>query len=145
MQRTQRVRAVFGAAAAAVIVTGIARGLAPIDGQYASSRPSGDAPLAMTKLSDRSNVRIGDFPGKLVCLRDDLDLRAKAVARCEEDGHHHALSMDRGSMILPLLIGSEQARTQIHAAELNGKEVTLHGKYYPDTRSILVDRIAHKD
>jgi hypothetical protein len=55
-----------------------------------------------------------------------------------------ALSMDSDGMIHPLLTGTEQVQKQINCGKLHDKEVTVHGKYYPTTGAILVDRIAEK-
>src|SRR5262245_34726764 len=115
MQRNQKVGALLGAGAVALITAGVARGIAPSDSHRPSPRSSGDRTLAMTRFYESSTARIGDFPGKLVCLRDDLESRAAAVTRCEQDSHHHALSMDDGAMMHSLLIGNEEVRQRIHS------------------------------
>ena len=78
-----------------------------------------------------AGARIGDYPGKLVCLRCDLKPGPGAMTQCEKAGHHHALAMDSDGMIHPLLPGTEKVLKQINAGEWHGKEVTVHGKYYP--------------
>lgn len=85
--------------------------------------------------------RLGTFPGKLVCLRCDLHPGPGAMSQCEKEGHRHALSMDSDGMIHPLLAGTEAVLEQINSGELHGKEVSVHGQYYPATGAILVDRI----
>ncbi len=64
------------------------------------------------------------------------------MAQCEKEGHHHALSMDSYSMVHPLLAGTDDVLKQINSGELHGKEVAVHGRYYPSTGVIFVDRIS---
>ena len=64
-----------------------------------------------------------------------------AAAQCEKEGHRHALSMDSDSMIHPLLPASEDVLKQINSAELRGRQVRVHGRYFSSAEAILVDRI----
>ena len=136
---------VLAVAGAAVITTGIARAFAAREAPPPRFPSPAEITLSMSKFYEDPTLRIGTFPGKLICLRDDLDGRAEAVARCERDGHHHALAMESGVIIYVLLFGNQQVRQELHAGELDGREVILHGKYYPDTPAILIDRIAQND
>ncbi len=103
---------------------------------------SGGSVLGMAKFYPGVGDRVGTFPGKLVCLRCDLKGGSEAMAACAKEGHRHALAMDGGSMIHPLLAGTEEVLARINSAELHGKHVEVRGKYYPSTGVILVDRIA---
>jgi hypothetical protein len=87
-------------------------------------------------------AHVGTFAGKLVCLRCDIKPGPGAMAQCEKEGHHHALSMDADSMVHPLLSGTADVLQQINSAEFHGKDVTVHGKHYPSTGAILVDKIS---
>lgn len=108
-----------------------------------SAAPSlGGSTLSMTRFYGGADERIGDFPGKLVCLRCDLKGGPEAMALCEKEGHRHALSMDSDSMVHPLLAGTDKVLKQINSGELHGKEVAVHGTYYPGTGVIFVDRIS---
>ncbi len=89
-----------------------------------------------------SLVRIGNFPGKLVCLRCELKPGPDAMKQCEKEGHRHALLMD--SMVHPLLAGTEAVQKQINSADLHAKEVMVHGKYSPLTGILFVDRIEER-
>jgi hypothetical protein len=141
MKRNQRLAgAILIAALAVFVIAGIARS----EDKHSAAPPQAGATLSMTKFYGGSNARIGDFPGKLVCLRCDLKGGADAMAQCEKEGHHHALSMDSDGMIHPLLAGTENVLKQVNSGALHGKAVTVHGKYYPATGAILVDRIAEK-
>lgn len=101
----------------------------------------GSVPSSMTKFYGGSLVRVGEFPGKLVCLRCDLKGGPEAMAQCQKEGHRHALSMDSDGMIHPLLPATEVILEQINSGALHGKTVTVHGKYYVATGAILVDQI----
>lgn len=139
MKRNQRLAgAILSAAVAAIVSAGIARS----EEKHSAAPPQGGPTLSMAKFYSGASARIGDYPGKLVCLRCDLKPGPDAMAQCEKEGHHHALSMDSDSMIHPLLAGTDEVLKQINSGELHGKEVTVHGKYYPTTGAILVDRIS---
>jgi hypothetical protein len=127
------------AVALSVLGGGFARGE-----EKGSAQPQPGSILSMTRVYGGAGAQIGDFPGKLVCLRCDLKPGPGAMSQCEKLGHRHALSMDSDWMIHPLLAGTEQVQKQINSGELHDKEVTVHGKYYPATGAILVDRIAEK-
>lgn len=130
--------AMVSATLAVLVVGGSARG----DEKHLAPPPPGGSTLSMAKFYAGASARIGDFPGKLVCLRCDLKGGPDAMAQCEKEGHHHALSMDSDGMIHPLLAGTDKVLKQINSGDLHGKEVTVHGKYYPATGAILVDRIS---
>jgi len=97
--------------------------------------------LSMTKLYTGDQTKVGTFKGKLVCLRCDLGDAPGAMKQCAAKGHRHALSMEGGDMIHPLLAGTKEAQEQINSGELHGKNVAVHGNYYPNTGFILADRV----
>ena len=137
MKRSQRLIGAALAAVALAILSGAAWGE---EKHSTAEAPKGGSILSMARFYSGASVRVGDFPGKLVCLRCDLQPAPGAMAQCEKEGHRHALSMD--GMIHPLLAGTEKVLKQINSGELHGKQVTVHGNYYPATGAILVDRIA---
>jgi hypothetical protein len=102
---------------------------------------SGGQILPMAKFYTGPLERIGTFPGKLVCLRCDLAPSKASAAQCKKEGHVHALSMDDGSMIHPLLATSSEVLARINSPELHHQEVKVHGKYYVSTGAILVSSI----
>ncbi len=126
------------AAVALMIVGSSAQG----EEKHSTKAPaSSGSVLSMARFYGGASARIGDFPGKLVCLRCDIQPGPNAMAQCENKGHLHALSMQEDGMIHPLLPGTESVLKQINSGELHGKQVIVHGKYYPATGLILVDRI----
>jgi len=96
---------------------------------------------SMAKFWSGTSGRTGNFPGKLVCLRCDAGMSREGSQKCEELGHRHALAMEGDAMLHPLLAGTETMARQVNSAELHGKQVSVHGVYYPGTGVILVDRI----
>ncbi len=128
------------AAAAIALVALAGHALAAGEEQHPASAQS--ATLSMARFYHGASQRVGDFPGTLVCLRCDLKPGPGAMRQCEEEGHRHALSMESDGMIHPLLAGTPDVLEQINSGALHGKAVTVHGKYYPSTGAILVDRIA---
>lgn len=85
--------------------------------------------------------QLGAFSGKLVCLRCDLAHSPGGAEVCEKSGHRHALSMDDGSMIHPLLAGTKEIQEQINSNALHGKEVRVSGKHYLSTGLIFVSQV----
>ena len=133
------VGALLAVGVATLISAGVARGEEKHSADAATSEGS---TLSMSKFWASETGRTGDFPGRFVCLRCDLKPGPGAMAQCEKEGHRHALSMESDSMIHPLLAGTEQVLKQINSGELHGKQVVVHGKYYPSTGAILADRIS---
>ena len=103
--------------------------------------PPGGQTLAMSKFYSGPLVKIGTFPGKLVCLRCDLAPSPGSAEQCKEEGHKHALSMEDGSMIHPLLASDEKVLEQINSPELHHEQVKVEGKHYVSTGAILAGRI----
>lgn len=124
------VAAMMFAAGLVIVAAGTARGGDDHSVPYA--RPESST-SGMFEFYAGSIVRVGEFPGKLVCLRCDLMPGPEAMKRCEKEGHRHALSMEGDSMIHPLLAVSKDVLEQINSGELHGKEVVV---------MIAVDRIA---
>ncbi|MFI5396011.1 MAG: hypothetical protein ACHQ9S_10800 [Candidatus Binatia bacterium] len=141
MKRNQRLAGAILSAALAVFVTA---GIARSEEKHSAAPQEGGSTLSMARFYGGAGARIGDYPGKLVCLRCDLKGGPEAMAQCEKAGHRHALAMESDGMVHPLLPGTEKVLKQINSGELHGKEVTVHGMYYPATGAILVDRIAEK-
>jgi hypothetical protein len=88
----------------------------------------------------QSDIEVGTFPGKLVCLSCDLG-GPGGKEQCGKVGHRHALMSENGSMLHPLIPGTEEILARINSNDLHGKNVKVHGKYYPALGSILVDKI----
>lgn len=103
--------------------------------------PVGGNQGGMSRFYTGTLSETGTFKGKLVCLRCDLAHGPGTAAECKKEGHRHALSMDGGSMVHPLLAGSEDAQAKINSDELHGKEVAVHGQHYPSTGTIFADRV----
>ncbi|MEO8605337.1 MAG: hypothetical protein ABI629_22400 [bacterium] len=98
--------------------------------------------LSMSRFFSGPVSDIGTFNGKLACLRCDLAHGPDGAAQCQKEGHRHALSMQDGSMIHPLLPGTDEMRNQINSNELHDKTVIVTGRYYPITGAILVSSIS---
>ncbi len=100
--------------------------------------------LSMTRFYTGSFAETGQFPGKLVCLRCDLSPSADAT-QCSKKGHRHALSMQEGGMVHPLVAGTKEVQDAINASSHHGKNVVVHGKYYSETGLIFVSKIDVQD
>lgn len=103
--------------------------------------PPGGDQMSMSRFYTGPVSRIGTFKGKLMCLRCDLAHAPDGAAQCQKEGHKHALSMDDGSMIHPLLAGTDEMLKRINSSELHDKSVIVTGKYYPSTGAILVSSV----
>ena len=90
--------------------------------------------LAFSQYYTDADQHVGNFPGKLVCLRCDLGNKP-----CKDGGHRHSLLMD--GVVHPLLTGTKEVRAEVNDPKLNGKQVIATGKYYPDTGMIFVNSV----
>jgi hypothetical protein len=86
-------------------------------------------------------AQVGEFPGTLVCLRDDLTVAPAEKEQCPHKGQVYALAMEGGYAIHPLLPGSKQAMESISGKDLRGHKVIVYGKYYPAEGMILVSKV----
>lgn len=132
------------AATAAVIAAMLLTAIGHATGGEAHTVPErqeGSLP-SMSKFYTGGLEQIGTFPGTLVCLRCDLGIDQHDSRVCEKRGHRHALSMDGGTMVHPLVAGTEDVLSRINSTELHGKKVRVTGKYYPSTGIIFVGSIA---
>ena len=77
----------------------------------------------------------GEFPGTLVCLNCDSEGKVKS----KKGGNFHALQMEDG--IHPLVTGDKESQQEVNDPAMNGKKVTVTGKYYVETGSIYVNKI----
>ncbi len=128
--------------ALSVFVASVSQG---VEGSHVAGHapPPGGETLSMSKFyTGIIPGEVGTFPGKLVCLGCDLVHGAGAAAGCKTLGHRHALSMDDGMMIHPLVAGTEEVLQQINSGELHGKKVKTSGIHYPSTGVIFVNQIA---
>lgn len=87
------------------------------------------------------NANVGQFPGKLVCLRQDLALAAPDVEKCGTNGYVFALSLE-GGRVYPLLAATEQANDRIRTPGLLGESVVVDGKYYPNIGIIVTSQVS---
>lgn len=87
-------------------------------------------------------VKVGSFEGELVDLECDLARSEEVAKQCKREGHRHALSMQDGSIIRPLLAPTEEILQQLNAADMHGEKVRIQGRYYPTTGVILVNSVA---
>lgn len=127
-----------GAVVATVGVLGLlTNGRAWATEEHSAERGKEGTTAAMSKFYSGPVGKVGNFPGRLLCLRCDIKPGPGAMSQCEKEGHHHALSMDGDLMIHPLLPATKEVQKQINSGELHAKDVVVHGKYYPATGAIL--------
>jgi hypothetical protein len=121
----------------AIALAGSARG------EDASSLPSGGrTSLAISKFYVGSLSTVGDFPGTLVrvsCRSDAIDASAQPCGQNE-----HALVIEGDEGVHVLLPGTDEVRSELESPVLQQTDVRVHGKYYPSTGAILVNRIGPK-
>jgi hypothetical protein len=106
----------------------------------AGAQAAPDDPFARFYAGVDSDLMVGTFPGKLVCLGCDLG-GPGGKKQCGAVGHRHALAAEDGGMVHPLIPGTAEALAQINSNELHGKKVEVRGRYYPALGAILVDRV----
>ena len=126
------------------IAVTLALGISSVGAKERSSAtrgPIGGEAVSMARFYVGTHGNIGTFPGTLVRVSCDVGHVPRRHLECQADGHRHALSMDDGSMIHPLVSGTEEVLKEINSTELHGKKVVVHGKYYPSTGFIFVNQV----
>jgi len=129
--------------AGALVLAG-AIGSARSADQPATAPETGASLLATARFFTGSVGNGGHFPGKLVCLRCDINPSSESRAQCQKDGHRHALQIQGDPLLHPLLEVSDAVLKQVNSDTLHDKEVVVTGTYYPATGAILVSGIELK-
>src|SRR4029079_694027 len=93
--------------------------------------PPGGENLEMNKhFTDRAG-QVGDFPGKLVCLRSKESFVPLSAEDCASGERVYALQMESQRAMRPIKAGDEHVEQQLH--ELLGKTVMVSGRYESST------------
>jgi hypothetical protein len=114
--------------------------VASAGGARAVHAQAAEEPLAHFYAGKPADIKVGTFPGKLVCLSCDLG-GPGGKEECGRVGHRHALAAEDGKMVHPLIPATDEVLARINSNDLHGTNVKVHGKYYPALGSILVDKI----
>lgn len=94
-----------------------------------------DSGLSIAKFYTAPLVNVGEFSGMLVRLSCDSN-------GSEQTRRDYALVLQGDDVVHPLLPGTDEVRRELSSARLQGTEIAVHGKYYPNTGVIFVSRIA---
>ena len=107
-----------------------------------SHPPGGRASLAITKFYIGSLSSVGDFPGTLVRLSCRSDATDTSAPPCGQTDYALIVEGDEGVHVL--VPGTDEVRRELESPVFQLTDVRVHGKYYPSTGAILVNRIAPK-
>jgi len=103
-------------------------------------RPEADG-ARMARFYVEGAGRVGQFPGKLVCVHENLKPLPAATEECSGNQRGYALALQNGKEIHPLMADRKAILTHIRSEGLKGKEVVVYGRYYPRTGMILAKGI----
>ena len=95
--------------------------------------------MKMDKFYPGTMVKVGEFPGELVCLRSDDSFVPASADECGTGNRVWALSMKQEGVVHPLLAGNESVLQRFK--EMVGSRVVVEGKYYSSTGLIMASAI----
>ena len=103
--------------------------------------PPGGRETLMSRYYTTSSTEVGRFPGRVICVSEEKVVIPGRAEPCAAPGYVYALSMEGGTMIHPLLAGTDQVNRQLHSGRLEGDEVIILGMYYPSNGAIFAGDI----
>jgi len=136
MKKNQVLRGVILSSIFATGISGIAWAG---DSRPPAANVAADSTVSMSRYYSVAPANIGQFPGNLVRLSCDTN-----GAHPTEQGQHrsdYALVLDDENVLHPLVPGTDEVRRELSSAGLQGADVLAHGKYYPSSGVIFVDRL----
>jgi len=99
------------------------------------AQPPGGEQLGLANFYAGSDAKMGEFKGKLVCLRTDKSFASTNAEECTAN-RIFALSVETPPTVIPLLAANEKAQQQM--GQLINQEVVVRGKYYTSVGYIAV-------
>jgi hypothetical protein len=99
--------------------------------------PSGHALFMSSFYADEAGS-VGEFPGRLLCMRMNREPIGAPTDQCDKKDHVYVLAM-HDSMVHPLLAGDPQTLDKLPG--LVGKKVVVEGNYYESIGMVLATKI----
>ena len=100
------------AAAAALLAIATYRTASADDGKVA---PPGGEMLQMNEHVTSSVAQMGDFPGRIVCLRSKESFTPLSASECASGDSVYALEMKGEKTMRPIQAASPEVKAQLHA------------------------------
>jgi len=114
-------------------------GVAADEQKVPEPKPPGGSIMKMDKFYPGTTVKVGEFPGELVCLRTDDSFVPASAEECGNENRVFALAMKQEGAVHPLLPGSKVVLDRFR--EMLGSRVVVEGKYYSSTGLIMASAI----
>ncbi len=115
-----------------------ASGAAAGDVTPVPAQPPGGERLTLDQFYTGADAPLGEFPGKLVCLRTDKSFASANAEECTTS-RIYALAIESPPATIPLLAANEKAQQQM--ANLVNRAVVVRGKHYSSIGIIAVGDI----
>jgi hypothetical protein len=128
------------AAAAALLAIATYRTASADDGKVA---PPGGEMLQMNEHVTSSVAQMGDFPGRIVCLRSKESFTPLSASECASGDSVYALEMKGEKTMRPIQAASPEVKAQLH--DMLGRNVRIQGRFHNETNTVIAGLVRADD
>ena len=128
------------AAAAALLAIATYRTASADDGKVA---PPGGEMLQMNEHVTSSVAQMGDFPGRIVCLRSKESFTPLSASECASGDSVYALEMKGEKTMRPIQAASPEVKAQLH--DMLGRNVRIQGRFHNGTNTVIAGSVRADD
>lgn len=132
-----------GSAIPAAMLAALLGAASPAQGDDPPVAPPGGETLKMDQHFTGSVGQMGDFPGRLVCLRSRESFTPLSASECASGDRVYALEMKGEKALRPLQAASSEVESQLRA--MLGREVRVMGQFHNETNTVLVSSVRAAD
>ena len=124
------------AAAAALLAIATYRTASADDGKVA---PPGGEMLQMNEHVTSSVAQMGDFPGRIVCLRSKESFTPLSASECASGDSVYVLEMKGEKTMRPIQAASPEVKAQLH--DMLGRNVRIQGRFHNETNTVIAGSV----
>lgn len=138
MHALKRCSTVVATLFAATLVGGTSAGAAdPV-----VAPPGGEA-LQMQEHMTGSVGQVGEFPGRVVCLRSKTSFTPLSASECASGDSVYALEMKGDKAMRPIQAASREVETQLR--DMLGRDVRIQGRFHNETNTVIAASVRPVD
>lgn len=105
--------------------------------------PPGGEVLEMRDHMSGSVGQMGEFPGRLVCLRSKESFAPLSASECASGDRVYALEMKGEKALRPIQAASPEVETQLR--DMLGRDVRIQGRFHNETNTVIAASVRPAD